>query len=215
MTAPQRGGWTTSVAEPTRLILLRHGQTRASVGRLYSGRGNPRLTEVGRAQAAGAAGLLASSEIDAIVCSPLDRARETAAEVDIGRDVRIRIEDRFIETDFGEWEGLTFAQARERDPGLHGRWLGDTSVAAPGGESFDQVHSRVESALRDILAEHPGGTVLVVSHVTPIKTLLRIALDAGPQLLYRLHLDLASISIADFYPDGGASVRLVNRTPQV
>ncbi len=57
-----------------------------------------------------------------------------------------------------------------------------------------------------------GQNVLVVSHVTPIKTLLRMALDAGPGLLYRLHLDLASLSIAEFYPDGVASVRLVNQT---
>lgn len=215
MTGPQRGGWTASVGEPTRLILLRHGQTPSSVRRLYSGRGNPALTEIGHAQAAGAAGLLASTGIDAIVCSPLDRARQTADEVNVGRGLDVRIDEGLIETDFGEWEGLTFGEARDRDPELHGRWLGDTSVAAPGGESFDEVHTRVEAALRRILAERPGGTVLVVSHVTPIKTLLRIALDAGPQLLYRLHLDLASISIADFYPDGGASVRLVNRTAQL
>ena len=63
-----------------------------------------------------------------------------------------------------------------------------------------------------IISEHGGETVLVVSHVTPIKTLLRMALDAGPGILYRLHLDLASLSIAEFYPDGVASVRLVNQT---
>ena len=62
------------------------------------------------------------------------------------------------------------------------------------------------------MAEYPGATVLVVSHVTPIKTLLRLALDAGPSILYRMHLDLASLSIAEFYPDNGASVRLVNDT---
>ena len=63
-----------------------------------------------------------------------------------------------------------------------------------------------------IIAEHAGSTVLVVSHVTPIKMLLRMALDAGPGLLYRLHLDLASLSIAEFYGDGAASVRLINQT---
>ena len=63
-----------------------------------------------------------------------------------------------------------------------------------------------------IINEHQGQNVLVVSHVTPIKTLLRMALDAGPGILYRLHLDLASLSIAEFYPDGVASVRLVNQT---
>jgi ribonuclease H / adenosylcobalamin/alpha-ribazole phosphatase len=62
------------------------------------------------------------------------------------------------------------------------------------------------------VAENGGATVLVVSHVTPIKTVLRLALDAGAGILYRLHLDLASLSIAEFYPDGASSVRLVNQT---
>jgi probable phosphoglycerate mutase len=210
--ATQRGGWTTSEHEPTRLILLRHGQTPASVGRLYSGRGNPSLTDLGRAQAAAAAELLRGTEIDAILSSPLDRARQTADVVNADRGLTVEVEDGLIETDFGAWEGLSFGAARTRDPELHGRWLGDTSVAPPGGESFDAVHARVAALLERVTAEHRGRTVLLVSHVTPIKTALRIALDVGPQLLYRLHLDLASISIADFYPDGGASVRQVNRT---
>ena len=71
---------------------------------------------------------------------------------------------------------------------------------------------RVRRARARIINEHGGETVLVVSHVTPIKTLLRLALDAGQGILYRLHLDLASLSIAEFYPDGVASVRLVNQT---
>ncbi|RDH10074.1 histidine phosphatase family protein, partial [Tsukamurella pulmonis] len=211
----QRGGWTVSAHEPTRLILLRHGQTPASVGRLYSGRGNPSLTDLGREQAAQAAQLLRETRIDAILSSPLDRARQTAEAVNAGRGLTVEIEDDLIETDFGAWEGLSFSEARARDPELHGRWLGDTSVAAPGGESFDHVHARVAALLDRITVEHRGRTVALVSHVTPIKTALRIALDVGPQLLYRLHLDLASISIADFYPDGGASVRQVNRTAAI
>ncbi|KXO91143.1 phosphoglycerate kinase [Tsukamurella pseudospumae] len=210
--AQQRGGWTVSAHEPTRLILLRHGQTPASVGRLYSGRGNPSLTELGREQAHAAADLLRDTHIDAILSSPLDRARQTADAVNATRGLTVEVEDGLIETDFGAWEGLSFGEARERDPELHGRWLGDTSVAPPGGESFDEVHGRVTALLQRVTVEHPGRTVLLVSHVTPIKTILRIALDVGPQLLYRLHLDLASISIADLYPDGGASVRQVNRT---
>ncbi len=212
MTGAQRGGWTASAHEPTRLILLRHGQTPASVRRLYSGRGNPSLTDLGREQAAEAAALLRLTPIDAILSSPLDRARQTADAVAAGRGLTVGIEDGLIETDFGDWEGLSFGEARERDPELHARWLGDTAVAAPGGESFDEVHARVAALLERVTTEYAGRTVLLVSHVTPIKTALRIALDVGPQLLYRLHLDLASISIADFYPDGGASVRHVNRT---
>ena len=64
----------------------------------------------------------------------------------------------------------------------------------------------------DLVARYAGSNVLVVSHVTPIKTLLQLALGVGPSLLYRLHLDLASLSIAEFFPDGGAGVRLVNST---
>lgn len=107
---------------------------------------------------------------------------------------------------------MTFSEAAERDPQLHRKWLRDTSVSPPQGESFDAAAERVDRARARIIAEHTGETVLVVSHVTPIKTLLRTALDAGAGILYRLHLDLASLSIAEFYPDGAASVRLVNQT---
>ncbi|MFD6454194.1 histidine phosphatase family protein, partial [Nocardia sp. NPDC060220] len=126
--------------------------------------------------------------------------------------VPLRILDGLTETDFGDWEGLTFAEAAERDPLLHRDWLGDPSIPAPGGESFDQVRERVEGVRRDLVALYPGQNVVVVSHVTPIKTLLQLALGVGPSLLYRLHLDLASLCVAEFYPDGGASVRLVNDT---
>ncbi|GAB3128044.1 hypothetical protein GCM10027289_06530 [Tsukamurella serpentis] len=210
--AQQRGGWITSQFEPTRLILLRHGQTPASVRRLYSGRGNPSLTDLGREQARQAAELLRGVHIDTVLSSPLDRALQTAEIVTAGRGLTVETEDGLIETDFGAWEGLSFGEARERDEQVHRQWLGDTAVAPPGGESFDEVHGRVAALLERIVGESAGRTVLLVSHVTPIKTVLRIALDSGPQLLYRLHLDLASVSVADFYPDGGTSVRQVNRT---
>ena len=117
-----------------------------------------------------------------------------------------------IETDFGGWEGATFGEAAQRDPDLHRRWLADTSVCPPDGESFAQVRERIEMVRDDLVERYSGSNVLVVSHVTPIKTLLQLALGVGPSLLYRLHLDLASLSIAEFYPDGLASVRLVNQT---
>jgi ribonuclease H / adenosylcobalamin/alpha-ribazole phosphatase len=120
--------------------------------------------------------------------------------------------DRLIETDFGEWEELTFTEAAQRDPELHARWLADPSIPAPGGESFGAVRERIEAARADLIGLYPGRNVVVVSHVTPIKTLLQLALAVGPSLLYRLHLDVASLSIAEFYPDGGSSVRLVNDT---
>ncbi|MFD7845021.1 bifunctional RNase H/acid phosphatase [Nocardia sp. NPDC059764] len=206
-------GWTAAIGRPTRLLLLRHGQTELSVERRYSGRGNPPLTELGRQQAANAAAMLArKGGIEAIVCSPLGRAQKTAEAAGKALGLPVRELEGLTETDFGAWEGMTFLEARDQDPELHGQWLGDPSVPAPGGESFDQVRERVESVRRDLVALYPGANVLVVSHVTPIKTLLQLALGVGPSLLYRLHLDLASLSIAEFYPDGGSSVRLVNDT---
>ena len=206
-------GWTGARGCPTRLLLLRHGQTALSVQRRYSGRGNPELTELGREQAARAAKyLVAKGDIAAVVSSPLGRARETAQAVAQELDVAVRVLEGLTETDFGDWEGLTFAEAAQRDPTCIGAGSGDPSLPAPGGESFDQVRERVEAARRDLVALYPGQNVVVVSHVTPIKTLLQLALEVGPLLLYRLHLDLAALSIAEFYPDGGASVRLVNDT---
>ncbi|OBF12141.1 bifunctional RNase H/acid phosphatase [Mycobacterium sp. ACS4054] len=211
--SPQAPGWTGARGTPTRLLLLRHGQTELSAQRRYSGRGNPALTEVGRSQADAAARYLAQrGGISAVFSSPLQRAYDTAARAAKALGLDVTVDDDLIETDFGAWEGLTFVEAAERDPELHGRWLRDTGTTPPGGESFDAVLDRVVRARERIIAAHQGSTVLVVSHVTPIKMLLRLALEAGPGILYRLHLDLASLSIAEFYSDGASSVRLVNQT---
>jgi broad specificity phosphatase PhoE/ribonuclease HI len=211
--------WTGARGTPTRLLLLRHGQTEMSALRRYSGRGDVPLTELGRAQADAAAkrlaatdGLVVDGEAVPIISSPLTRTKQTAQAVADALGGRVETHPGLIETDFGEWEGLTFAEAADRDPELHGSWLGDSSVPPPGGESFDVVHRRVRKARDELIAEHGGRTLVLVSHVTPIKTLLRMGLDAGPSLLFRLHLDLASLSIVEFYPDGNASVRLVNDT---
>jgi ribonuclease H / adenosylcobalamin/alpha-ribazole phosphatase len=211
--AASPAGWTGALGAPTRFLLLRHGQTELSVDRRYSGRGNPALTDLGRRQADAAATYLAQrGGVAAVVSSPLQRAYDTASAAAKALGLDVSVDDDLIETDFGEWEGLTFREAAQRDPAVHGSWLRDTGVAPPGGESFDAVAQRVRRARTRIIAEHGDATILVVSHVTPIKTILRLALDAGPGILYRLHLDLASLSIAEFYPDGAASVRLVNQT---
>lgn len=206
-------GWTGAIGAPTRMLLLRHGQTELSVERRYSGRGNPPLTEYGRAQARAAAERIAAKgAIAAVVSSPLGRARETAEAAARALGLPVTVHDGLTETDFGKWEGLTFTEAAERDPELHGRWLSDTAVHPPEGESFDEVRTRIETVRDDLTAAYTGSNILVITHVTPIKTLLQLALGVGPALLYRLHLDLASLSIAEFYPDGGSSVRLVNDT---
>lgn len=216
--AAAAAAWTGQTGSPTRLILLRHGQTELSVERRYSGHGDPELTELGQKQAAAAARALEARlsgqgiEPAVVLSSPLRRARQTAAAVAETTGADLEVRPGLIETDFGGWEGLTFTEARERDPELHGRWLGSADVEPPGGESFRAVGERVEAERARIVEEFAGRTVVLVSHVTPIKMLLRTALGAGDEVLYRMHLDLACLNIADFYPDGGASVRLVNET---
>lgn len=213
------GSWTgRGDTRPTRVLLLRHGQSPLSVERRYSGRGDPELTREGLEQAAAAATALAARHVDpdahirAVISSPLLRARQTAEPVAGVLGLGVTVDERLTETDFGAWEGLTFSEAAAQDPEVHRAWLGDSAVSPPGGESFDLVAGRVNAGLDDLLRHFPGQTVVLVSHVTPIKLILRRALDAGPQMLYRLHLDLACLSVVEFWPDGGASVRLVNDT---
>ncbi|MGH3905458.1 MAG: bifunctional RNase H/acid phosphatase [Pseudonocardiaceae bacterium] len=205
--------WTGATDPPTRLLLLRHGQTEYSAQRRYSGHKDLPLTELGEQQAAAAAARLSTADgVTAVISSPTLRARQTAKPVADALGVPLSVSEGLIETDFGAWEGLTFAEARERDPDLHAQWLTDTSLAPPEGESMEAVHRRVRRVRDQLISEHGDATLVVVTHVTPIKALLRMALDAGPALLYRLHLDLASLSIAEFFPDGPASVSLVNDT---
>jgi probable phosphoglycerate mutase len=205
-TAPAR--WTGATGTPTTFLLLRHGQTELSGERRYSGRGDVELTSLGRQQAKAAAARLSAMDFAAVVSSPLARTRQTAAAI----TDHVTVHDGLVETDFGDWERLTFAEASARDPELHGRWIRDPAVAAPNGESFDAVLARVRETRDDLLERYAGETIVVVSHVTPIKSLLRLGLEAGPSLLFRLHLDLASLSVVEWYPDGNASVRLVNDT---
>lgn len=208
-----RTSWQGHAGAPTRLVLVRHGQTGLSVGRRYSGRGDPPLTERGVRQADGAAARVAQEPaVDAVVTSPLDRAQRTAQAITDRIGGTPAVVDALVENDFGDWEGLSFAEAAARDPDLHARWLGDHTVPAPGGESFADTARRVIAFADELIARYPGGTVVVVSHVTPIKSLLRHALRVGPELLFHLHLDLASVSVTEFYPDGGSVVRSANET---
>jgi ribonuclease H / adenosylcobalamin/alpha-ribazole phosphatase len=204
--------WRPAQGEPTVTVLLRHGQTPMSVQKRYAGRSDVPLTDVGVQQAAAAAKRLASAGLDAIVTSPLLRTVQTAGEVAAVTGAAVVADDGFRETDFGAWEGRTFAEVRERWPAELSAWLADPQVAPPGGESFTDVSARVTAALHRVLAARQGQTVLIVSHVTPIKTLVTAALLAPPAALYRMHLDVAALSEIDWYADGPAVLRSFNDT---
>jgi probable phosphoglycerate mutase len=212
--APRPGpGWTAAHSEPTTTVLLRHGETPLSAERRFAGRGDIPLTETGKLQAKAAAQRLAArGGVDLIVSSPLQRARLTAEAVAAATGTPVQVDDGWIEADFGEWEGLSYAEAMERWPDEVTAWMKDTSVAPPGGESFAAAGRRVLAALDRLLARAEPGRVVVVSHVTPIKTVLRHALLAPPPALRRMHLDVACLCEVDWYADGPAVVRSFNDT---
>jgi ribonuclease H / adenosylcobalamin/alpha-ribazole phosphatase len=210
--SPGATNWVPATGEATVTLLLRHGQTPLSVEKRFAGQTDIGLTSLGEAQAAAAAARLADSRADVIVTSPLRRARETASAVGLATGVPVVVEDSFAEADFGAWDGLTFAEARERWPDEVAAWLADPGLPPPGGESFVTVADRVALGLDRVVTSYAGQTVVVVSHVTPIKILVTRALLAPLAALYRMHLDVACLSQVDWYPDGPAVVRSVNDT---
>ncbi|MCX5125492.1 bifunctional RNase H/acid phosphatase [Streptomyces sp. NBC_00347] len=215
--APAAGqGWGPDMGPPATFVLLRHGETALTPQKRFSGSGgsDPELSEAGRRQAAAVAeSLAARGTIETVISSPLRRCRETAQAVADRLGLTVTVEEGLREVDFGAWEGLTFAEARERHPEDLQAWL-DSPKAAPtgGGESFASATRRISATRDRLLAEHAGRTVLLVSHVTPVKILVRLALGAPPEALFRMELSAASLSAVAYYADGNASVRLLNDT---
>ncbi|GAA2281146.1 bifunctional RNase H/acid phosphatase [Streptomyces atrovirens] len=210
-------GWAPAdLGPPATFVLLRHGETPLTPQKRFSGSGgsDPSLSGVGREQAEKVAEFLARrGTVQAVVASPLARTRETAGIVAARLGLDVAVEDGLRETDFGAWEGLTFGEVRERHPDDLNAWLSSPDAEPTGGgESFAATAARVAATRDRLTAEYRGRTVLLVTHVTPIKTFVRLALGAPPEALFRMELSAASLSAVAYYADGNASVRLFNDT---
>jgi probable phosphoglycerate mutase len=193
------------------MLLLRHGATEHSPQLRFSGRNGLALSAAGEQQAAAAAQRLAAeADLAAVVTSPLRRARQTADVVAAKLGLPVETEDGLTEADFGAFEGLTAAEAEQRYPADYARWRASPELAPPGGEPLAEVARRVRRARDAVLGRHADRTVVLVTHVTPIKTLVRLALDAPAAALFRMHLDVGSLSRVDYRADGSASLRLFN-----
>jgi len=214
--SPSPGWAPADMTAPATFVLLRHGETPLTPQKRFSGSGgtNPSLSPVGQDQAARAATELAArGTIQHIIASPLTRTRETAAAVADRLGLDVTIEEGLRETDFGAWEGLTFGEVRERYPDDLTTWLADpTAQPTGGGESFAATATRIAATRDKLIAAYAGRTVLLVTHVTPIKTFVQLALGAPPESLFRMELSAASLSAVAYYADGNASVRLFNDT---
>ncbi|PYC77283.1 bifunctional RNase H/acid phosphatase [Streptomyces tateyamensis] len=211
-----KAGWGAELGTPTTLVLLRHGETALTPLKRFSGStgSDPELSEKGRWQAERAAQELAArGTVQAVVCSPMLRTRQTAEAAALRLGLDLRVESGLRELDFGDWEGLTFGEVQERYPADLDAWLASSKAKPTGStESFASLAQRVAVARDKLLARYAGKTVLVVSHVSPIKTLVRLALGAPPDSLYRMELSAASFCAVQYYSDGNASVRLMNDT---
>ncbi|KQW44009.1 acid phosphatase [Nocardioides sp. Root1257] len=202
---------------PTTVILVRHGVTPHTVDKRFSGglaSANPGLSDDGKDQIRAVAdwlGLLAD-RVDAVISSPVRRTLESAEIIAAALGREVEVEPGFAEMEFGTWDGMTFAEVGERFPDDLQAWLGSLDVAPGGGESFRVVEERVLAGLARVLDEHAGRTVVVVSHVTPIKTLVAHALDAPLDAVYRMELTPASVTVLNWY-DGRPSMRLYNALP--
>ncbi|MDO9495758.1 MAG: bifunctional RNase H/acid phosphatase [Nocardioides sp.] len=221
--SPARG-WSAGSSTPTTLILVRHGVTAHTVDKRFSGglaSSNPGLSDDGRAQVRATADWLApiAEQVDTVIASPVRRTRESAeivAEV-LGRP--LVEEPGFAEMEFGVWDGMTFGEVAKAHPEGLDAWLGSLDVAPEGGESFRVVEQRVLAGLQRVLDAHAGRTVVVVSHVTPIKTLVAHAVNAPLDSVFRMELSPASVTVVSFF-NGGAdgkeprtSMRLYNALP--
>ncbi len=217
-------GWGPNAGKPTTLVLVRHGVTDHTLGKLFSGglaSANPPLNEEGREQARATGEWLAplSGTFDALVSSPVRRTRETAEVLAQFFDLAIEEEPGIAEMEFGTWDGMSFTEVHEKFPDEISAWLGDLESAPHGGESFRAVEKRVLEGRDRIVATYAGRTVVAVSHVTPIKTLVADALGAPLEAVYRMELAPASVTVISYFhggPDGDipmANLRLYNGRP--
>lgn len=173
-----------------RILLVRHGRTAANASGLLLGRTDVPLDDLGRSQAAALGEEVRSGRfgpVVAVISSPLVRALETASAISDD----IVVDDRLIELDYGEFDGVPLADV----PGsVWSRWRDDPHFEPPGGESLATLESRVCSICDECFDAPEGGTVVFVSHVSPIKAAVSWSLGAGPAVSWRTHLDNASIS---------------------
>ncbi|MGO1572443.1 bifunctional RNase H/acid phosphatase [Corynebacterium casei] len=211
-TSLQPQDWMGDRGDVTRFVLLRHGQTQMSVDKQYSGHTDIELTERGQKQALAAAQAIANRgiEFDVIVSSPLKRCQQTAqaAAQALGIDEVETVED-LIELDFGKWEGESFDEVGKRDSDRLQEWMTDSSVSCPDGESLQQLHKRVRKVRKELQERYAGKTLLVVTHVNPIKSFIRQALDGNAAVFEKVFLGVASISDVEFWSEGSL-VRCVN-----
>lgn len=180
----------------TTILLTRHGQTEWNREERYRGQMDIPLNETGERQAAALAERLASFPVHAIYAGPLQRARRTAEICAERLRLPVHVLPGLLDLNFGAWQGLTPAQAAQRDPDLHQRWLqAPSSVAFPEGESLRAMQRRAFAALEETAARHLGQTIVLVAHMAVNKALLCAILGLDLDRYWMLHQGTCCLNI--------------------
>jgi broad specificity phosphatase PhoE len=181
---------------PTDILLVRHGQTKSNLTRLYMGRSEEDLDDAGLAQVRRLASRLAGPPINAVYSSPLQRAMATARILAEPHRLKVRSLDDLLEINFGEWQGLYLEDIRRGWPKIWEGWKKDPSQeAVPGGERFSQVAKRAVRALNTITSENPNSRVLLVSHEIIIKIMIMWSLRTSYNIYRQFVISNASLSL--------------------
>jgi broad specificity phosphatase PhoE len=175
------------------LLLVRHGRTAANAERRLQGRLDLPLDDVGLAQVEGVASWLGRP--DRLISSPLQRARQTAEVFSIPYE----IDERWTELDYGSLDGVPVAEVDDK---VWARWRVDPLYAAGGGETMAAMRDRVVEAAEELLADAVDQTIIVTTHVSPIKAAMAWALGVDLSVGWRCHLDQASVCRIAATPKG-------------
>jgi alpha-ribazole phosphatase len=194
----------------SRLLLVRHGNTKLNSGQRFWGKTDVELSDQGIQEAEKLRDRLTKEKINVIYSSNLSRARLTAEIIASRHNVKINSHDELNEISFGLIEGLTFEEIGKRHPEL-AEVLSKWSVKPkfPGGESLDDLNNRVQAFLKRLQKHNPEETILIVSHAGTLRLIICNLLAIGLEYWRHMRLDLASLSIMETYPEG-AVLSLLN-----
>ncbi len=188
------------------LLLIRHGTTAWNQQARYQGHGDPPLNRSGRAQARRLARAMGGLRLDAVYSSDLRRAMATAAPLAQARGLPVQVEPRLRELNFGAWDGCPAEEVTAADPDFWQAWRADpVTLAPPGGETLRELWDRVAAALADIYRRHPAGTVAVVTHGGPLRTVLAGLAGDALQLLPAVSVPNAGWLLVT--PTAGAAIQ--------
>jgi probable phosphoglycerate mutase len=200
--------------KPTRIVLVRHGQTAWNREVRFRGRADLALDDFGLKQAEATGRYLARRwPLDAVYASPMRRALQTAEAIAGAHGVTAQPFEGLLDIDFGAWQGHSPQEVAERYPDLlQAWWEAPHTVHVPGGESLDDVRDRVVAGLRHVVKHHRGQTIALVGHTVVNRVLLCAVLGLGNEHFWRLRQDTCAVNVFDANEDGSFTIGLLNDT---